>query len=253
MLYCLPESTRRVLDGGSLLRRVPWQLGRRYGEITKSYADFAIRHYGPATTVVFDGYEEGSSIKDNTHQRRGRNMHPVVSFIAETEFSGKKEEFLSRDTNKQILIRMISDQLRERYCTVVNAHGDADVDIVKTAVETSLRHTTTLIGEDTDLLVLLLYYGQGEVMNLYFRSDKHKADGTIEVYHIHRIQEVLGHEMCSHLMYTYAMTGSDTTSRIFGVGKKTAFQKLAKGDPLIRSCAVAFTIPNQTTEVIENL
>ena len=151
---------------------------------------------------------------------------------------------------------MISDQLRERDCTVVNAHGDADVDIVKTAVETSLlQHTTTLIGEDTDLLVLLLYYAHGEVMNLYFRSDKCKADGTIEVYHYHinRIQKVLGHEMRSQLMFIHAMTGSDTTSRIFGVGKKTAFQKLAKGYPLIRSCAIAFTIPNQTTEVIDNL
>ena len=55
-------------------------------------------------------------------------------------------------------------------------------------------------------------------MNLYFRSDKPKADGSIEVYHINRIQEVLGHDMCSQLR----------TSRIFGVGKKTAFQKLAK-------------------------
>ena len=45
----------------------------------------------------------------------------------------------------------------------------------------------------------------------------------------------------------------DTTSRIFGVGKKTAFQKLAKGDPVLRSCAIAFTIPNQRTEVIDNL
>ena len=107
-------------------------------------------------------------------------MHPFVSLTDATEFSGKKEEFLPRDTNKQRLIRMISDQIRERDCTVVNVHGDADVDIVTTAVETSLRHTTTLIGEDTDLLVLLLYYAQGEVMNIYFRSDKPKADGTIE-------------------------------------------------------------------------
>ena len=90
-------------------------------------------------------------------------------------------------------------------------------------------------------------------MNLYLRSDKPKADGTIDVYHINRIQEVLGHEMCSQLMFIHAMTGSDTTWRIFGVGKKTAIQKLAKGDPLIRSCAIAFTIPNQTTEVIDNL
>ena len=136
---------------------------------------------------------------------------------------------------------------------MVSAHGDADVDIVKTEVETSLQHTTALIGEDTDLLVLLLYYAQGEVMNLYFRSDKPKADGTIEVYHINRIQEVLGHEICSQLMFIHDMTGSDTTSRIFGVGKKTAFQYLAKGDPVLRSCAIAFTIPNQTTEVIDNL
>ena len=71
-------------------------------------------------------------------------MHHVVSFTAQTELSGKKEEFLLRDTNKQRLIQMISDQVSERDCIVVNAHGDADVDIVKTAVETSLQHTTTL-------------------------------------------------------------------------------------------------------------
>ena len=202
-------------------------------------------NYGPYTTIVFDGYEEGPSIKDNTHQRRGRNVHHVVSFTAQTELSGKKEEFLSRDTNKQRLIQMISDQLRERDCTVVNAHGNADMDIVKMAVETSLQHTTTLIGEYTDLLVLLVNYPQGEVMNLYFRSDKPKADGTIEVCHINRIQKVLGHEMCSQLMLIHAMTGSDKTSRIFGVGKNTAFQYLAKGDPVLRSCAIAFTIPTR--------
>jgi len=93
----------------------------------------------------------------------------MVSFTIETEFSGKKEQFLSRDTNKQALIQLISDELRERDCTVVNALGDADVDIVKTAVEASCLHTTTLIGEDTALLVLLLYYAQGDInKDLFF-------------------------------------------------------------------------------------
>ena len=45
-------------------------------------------HYGADTTIVFDGYEEGPSIKHNTHQRRGRNVHHVVSFTAQTELSG---------------------------------------------------------------------------------------------------------------------------------------------------------------------
>ena len=68
-----------------------------------SYADFTIRHYGKAT-IVFYGYSEGPSIKDNTHQRRGQNTHPIVNFNAKTEFVGRKDEFLSRPCNKQGLI-----------------------------------------------------------------------------------------------------------------------------------------------------
>src|SRR3989442_7995304 len=49
------------------------------------------------------------------------------------------------------------------------------------------------------------------------------------------------------------MTGCYTTSRIFGIGKKAAFDMLLKGDPVLQSCANAFTIPNQTTELIEDL
>ena len=63
-------------------------------------------------------------------------------------------------------------------------------------------------------------------MNLYFRSDKPKADGSIEVYHINRIQEVLGHEMCSQLMFIHAMTGSDRTSRIFGSARRQLSKSL---------------------------
>ena len=66
-----------------------------YGKIAKSYADFIIRHYGSATTVGFDSCEEGSPIKDDTHQRRGNSMHTVVTSLLK-QFSGKKEEFLKQ-------------------------------------------------------------------------------------------------------------------------------------------------------------
>ena len=49
------------------------------------------------------------------------------------------------------------------------------------------------------------------------------------------------------------MTGCDTSSRIFGVGKKPAFQKLVKGHPDLKLCAKAFTTENQSTDVIEDL
>ncbi|KAJ8348578.1 hypothetical protein SKAU_G00271670 [Synaphobranchus kaupii] len=54
-------------------------------------------------------------------------------------------------------------------------------------------------------------------------------------------------------MFIHAVTGCDTTSRIFGIGKKTAFQKFVKGDPVLQSFANAFTVPNQTPEVIDDL
>ena len=114
-----PKTDHYILDGRSMLHRVPWKAGNSYGSIAQSYADFTIRHYG-LEPVVFDGYG-GLSIKDNTHQRRGMNVNPVVHFTEGTEFIGKKERFLSRASNKKGLIFLISAQLRKRGCNVSNA------------------------------------------------------------------------------------------------------------------------------------
>ena len=169
------------------------------------YAEFTVRQYDPAITILFDGYEEGPNIKDSTHLRRGHSIHPVVSFTAETEFSGKKDEFLSRDINKQRLIWFVTDDLRKKGCTVVNAVEDADVDKVKTAVNASLLHTATLIKEDTDLLVLLLYYVKPDCKCLYFRSHKFRGD-SCKVYNIKRLQEILGNFTCSQRLFIHTMT-----------------------------------------------
>jgi len=47
-------------------------------------------------------------------------MHPVVCFTAETEFSGKKEDFLSGDENKADMIALISTSLTERGRHVIH-------------------------------------------------------------------------------------------------------------------------------------
>src|SRR6218665_3942710 len=115
-------------------------------------------------------------------------MYPVISFTAYTEFSGKKDEFLSIGSNEQKLIWLVSDALRKMDCIVRNAQGDADVDIAKAAVETSRLHTTTLIGEDADLLVLLLHYVKPHCKSLYFRSDK-TTGYKAKVYSINYLKE----------------------------------------------------------------
>ena len=64
-----------VLDGGSLMYRVPWRRNSTYLEIADAYANFVTNKYGNAT-VIFDGYNGLPSTKDITHIRRtgGKRM-----------------------------------------------------------------------------------------------------------------------------------------------------------------------------------
>ncbi|KAG1691496.1 hypothetical protein GQR58_007434 [Nymphon striatum] len=248
----IPQTEMYVLDGGALLHKHKWTRGDTYGKIVKAYADFTSKQYGSAT-VVFDGYLAGPSIQDSTHQRRGQaTIHPIVNFTGETEFEGKKEEFLSRGSNKQHLISLISDELERVGCTVIQAEADAGVDIAKTAVNIASVHSTTLIGQDTDLLVLLLHYCEMEGKPLYFRSDK-QPRGVPKVYNISWIKRLLGSGMCTQIVFLHAFTGCDSTSRVYGVGKKPAFEKLVKGDEVLQSSANAFTLRGRNHTDVENL
>lgn len=61
----IPPIEHCVLDGGSLVHRLPRKKGDSYDAIARSYADFTIRHYCKVN-VVFDGCSESHSIKDDT-------------------------------------------------------------------------------------------------------------------------------------------------------------------------------------------
>ena len=50
------------------------------------------------------------------------------------------------------------ERSRQSGCEVIQADGDADVEIAKAAISMSAFKPTTLVGEDTDFLVLLLYH-----------------------------------------------------------------------------------------------
>ena len=66
----------------------------------------------------------------------------------------KKEKFLANSENKQRFINMLSGYL-ETKCKVYHAPADADVLIVQKTLESAAIMDTALIGDDTDLLILL--------------------------------------------------------------------------------------------------
>ncbi|CAG2240639.1 unnamed protein product [Mytilus edulis] len=139
----LDSELHYVIDGGSLIQRLPWNKGSTFGEICQQYVDYIKRRYDHAV-IVFDGYTSGPSTKDHVHMRRTKGVEGAkIIFKTTTPFRSKKENFLTNNENKQNFINMLSDALVKNDFQTEHADADADVLIAKTdlirAIENSVR------------------------------------------------------------------------------------------------------------------
>lgn len=62
---------------------------------------------------------------------------------------------------------MLGERLEATGCDVVHAKGDADLLIVQTAVESATRCDSILVGDDTDMLVLLCHHGKNTSQSIF--------------------------------------------------------------------------------------
>ena len=85
-----------VLDGGSLLHRVKWAQKTTYKEIPMQYVQ-AMYAY---TCIIFDGYNQGPSIKDHKHQRRVTKMCADIQLSESMDARVNQQTFLSNEWNK---------------------------------------------------------------------------------------------------------------------------------------------------------
>ena len=97
---------------------------------------------------------------------------------------------------------------------------DSDVLIVKTAVAKARTLPTLLIGDDTDLLVLLLHYAEKDASDLFFRPEPHQRDKTRRTWNIKKANIALGPDVCSSILFVHAILDCDTTSRVHGIALK---------------------------------
>ena len=117
----------------------------------------------------------------------------------------KKENFLSNSDNKQNFIDLLCETFKANGIDCVNAPADADVMIAKKGIEHARETVTYVIGEDTDLLVLLCHYAERGMNDLYFKSSK---DGG-KCWHINSVAEALGESICHVLPVVHALYGCD--------------------------------------------
>ena len=218
----IADELNHVIDGGSLLQRIPWKRDESFNSIAKGYVEY-IQQKFTNPFVVFDGYNAGPGTKDTAHLRRTKGLiGPKVNFVGSMPLKTKKEHFLSNSENKQRFIDMLSSKLQEHGIKTLHAESDADLLIVQTAVDSAANSATTVVGEDTDLLVLLCLHADVKSQPLFFSEKSEKkqtAKKNHKVWHINRLKSVMGPELCLLLPFVNAVSGSDTTSRLCGVGK----------------------------------
>lgn len=160
-----------VLDGGALIHRLPWQVGQTYEDILHMYVSYVNRKYKPCV-VVFDGYSEEPSTKDAVHRQRARSHNPCkVNLELHMKLEIKKDDFLANLENKQLFITALSAELKKSSVLTKHAKQDADLLIVQTAVAASRNQTVVVVGDDTDLLVLLCFHASVDKFSIYFRSE----------------------------------------------------------------------------------
>ena len=254
---CTGDDVQYVLDGGWLLHRIPWTKECTYYDICSAYVEYVERRYHDIT-VVFDGYPGTPTTKDVTHTRRSLGLSSVtVNFTESMPCKSKKDAFLSNQENKRRFIRLLSERLRDKNHTVLGARDDADLLIVQTAVSLSANRKVVVIGEDTDLLVLLCFHAQADRHKIYFKSEaKPSVPRAVKIWDINQTKVVLGEEVCRILPVIHAFTGCDTTSRIFSIGKSALLKKYNSSNSIQENVAKFLeteTDPNEITKAGEEL
>ena len=89
-----------------------------------------------------------------------------------------------------------------------------------------------VVADDTDVLILLLYHSPFS-KKIFMETRQH-------IISIKVAKEVLGRELCMCLPFAHAMSGCDTTSALFGIGKLKPL-KFLQSSQLWKSHALVFS------------
>ena len=150
-----------------------------------------------------------------------------VHFIGSTIM---KDAFLSNKKNKQSFITLFSRTLEQNGCQTSHARGYADLLKVQTAIQSASASDTVLVGDDTDLLILLCFHTPIESSHdIYFKPETKAGIHKLpQCWNIKLIKKVLGARVCENILFSHALLGCDKTSRVHGNGKGAVLKQLKK-------------------------
>ena len=103
-----------------------------------------------------------------------------------------------------------------------------------------------MVGDDTDLLVLLCYHTSHDSHPIYLQP-RPKFNCDI-CWDIHKLQEYLGDGVCKNILFLHAILECDTTSKVYGLGKGTALKVFQMSKAFRRAASVFHVPPTEVTK-----
>ena len=139
---------------------------------------------------------------------------PDIVFDQDMRVTESEERFLANQNNKQRLKDFLSELLSENSIDAEKAAGDADRIIVRTALQKAEYSHTVSVGEDTDLVILLLFHLKPQHSPVFLENSR-SGSNQAKFRDIQKVQDEIGSNMCQQLLFVHAISGCDTTSALY--------------------------------------
>lgn len=249
----------QILDGCALLWTVYWPASGTVQDFASSFSSSVCRRLRESDVyLIFDRYHE-FSIKTGTRTARKQGASRVHQLSMNTVLPAQNVALTVTENKLQLihhiteyLIRMTSDrgftnrlvvtskdatpvevtngQVIQRH-DLKNNHEEADVIIVHQMLAAAANgaRNISIICDDTDVFLLLSYFYSKHNLTINLIMEPTSAGRTVT--DIKKTAET--HDMIlGSVLAAHALSGCDTTSTLFGIGKLTVLKAITSGHSL---------------------
>ena len=98
--------------------------------------------------------------------------------------------------------------------------------IAHTGVQYAASKNTVVIADDTDVVIILCYYGEPLGFDLFMQSSAKASTKKDRIWNINTTRTELGAKMCDRILFVHATLGCDTTSRLYGLGRALSLKRM---------------------------
>ena len=273
--------TVHVFDAMAIVQMMRFAAASTFGEMATKYFEFITSFFRQGcqrVDVVFDQYWQ-LSIKAGERMKRGEsNALEVRIHGKSTPVPKQFTKYISNSANKRNLsaflteawIEMAKDLPEDKefviggetaflakngQCYEVPAlnsdHEEADTRMLlhaQHASETSQR--VVILSPDTDVLILsVTHYDEIGCEQLWFRTG---VKDRLRYIPAHKIATHLGPAICKALPAFHSLTGCDSTSALFRVGKTKAWNGITKNQAHLNHLAEIGQSPDIDEQIATN-